>query len=115
MRNYGRASLAPNMVLRLLNISQNAGTPRYVKELCGIPGVLTSLVVRLEAEARRNRKMVNKEKLLLLATIYMLVPGAIPEVAAENVDAHRAKNKRASAQKIQQARKTPLVKQKKTS
>jgi hypothetical protein len=102
------------MVLRLLNISQEAGTAHYVKELCGISGVLTSLVLRLEAGAGGNRKMVNKEKLLLLATIYMLVPGAIPEVAADNVDGQRAKNKRDATPKIQQ-RKAPSVKQKKTS
>jgi hypothetical protein len=41
--------------------------------------------------------MVNKEKLLLLATIYMLVPGAMPDALADSSDAGKVKEKKASA------------------
>jgi hypothetical protein len=37
--------------------------------------------------------MVNKEKLLLLATIYMLVPGAMPDVLADSSTSEVEKNK----------------------
>jgi hypothetical protein len=46
--------------------------------------------------------MVNKEKLLLLATIYMLVPGAMPDVMADGVEGNKDKSKKSpSVQKVQ--------------
>ena len=46
--------------------------------------------------------MVNKEKLLLVATIYALLPGAAPEAIAEAEQRERTKNKRsAPLQKVQ--------------
>ncbi|HEY9790989.1 MAG TPA: hypothetical protein V6D22_11355 [Candidatus Obscuribacterales bacterium] len=47
--------------------------------------------------------MINKEKLLLLATIYMLVPGAMPDAMADNVEAQKHKSKKSqTVQKVHQ-------------
>jgi hypothetical protein len=47
--------------------------------------------------------MVNKEKLLLLATIYMLVPGAMPDVLADGAEGNKVKSKKSPSvqQKVQ--------------
>jgi hypothetical protein len=41
--------------------------------------------------------MVNKEKLLLLAAIYMLLPGAMPDALADAGDSSKAKTKKTNA------------------
>ena len=45
--------------------------------------------------------MINKDKLLLLATIYMLLPGAMPDAMADNADTQKDKSKRSqTVQKV---------------
>lgn len=43
--------------------------------------------------------MVNKEKLLLLATVYMLLPGAMPDAVANASNGNKTKTKKPSAVK----------------
>jgi hypothetical protein len=74
----------------------------HIKETGAFVGALISKVLRVEVGERR-RPMVNKEKLLLLATIYMLVPGAMPaDALAENNngEGQKAKNKRSGMHRI---------------
>lgn len=41
--------------------------------------------------------MVNKEKLLLLAAIYMLLPGAMPDALADATETEKSKTKKTPA------------------
>jgi hypothetical protein len=53
--------------------------------------------------------MVNKEKLLLLATIYMLVPGAMPDVLADGSEGETVKTKKSPPiQKVQAKKEAKL-------
>jgi hypothetical protein len=55
--------------------------------------------------------MINKEKLLLLATIYMLLPGAVPEALADSSTLDAQKNKSKKSPAIQNVHKEAAVAQ----